>query len=278
MPLRRNSWAKLTAQVPPGQRRRVEHDCGDGKVLLISNNMEGYSAWCFRCNEAGFIPHHTPSLSERLALMERTRIAEVRASSTVAPPDPRQTDPQQWPLHARVWLYKAGLSNDDIERISAYYHPPTQRVILPVMRDGECIYWQGRDTQWVRGSGRIKYINPAVDKTHLCAKYGSGPVIVLTEDILSGYRVARVTEAWALMGTELAPGVLADLVKQNKPVVVMTDPDAGGQKAGAKITRTLGALGLLSFVASPTRDPKYLTVEETKSCVNSCLPSQLCLQ
>lgn len=210
--------------------------------------------------------------------MERTRIAEVRASSTVALPDPRQPDPQQWPLHARVWLYKAGLSNDDIERIGAYYHTPTQRVILPVMRNGECIYWQGRDPQWKRGSGRIKYLNPAVDKTHLCAKYGSGPVIVLTEDILSAYRAARVTEAWALMGTALAPGVLADLVKQNKPVVVMTDPDAGGQKAAVEIIRTLGALGLQSFVAAAPRDPKYLTSEETKSCINSCMPLRLHLR
>lgn len=246
-------------------------------MLLVSNNPEGYGAWCFRCNDGGFIPHPTPSLSERLALAERTRNAEVRASSSVALPDPQLRDPQAWPLHAKVWLYKAGLSNDDIETIGAYYHPPTGRVILPVMRNGECIYWQGRDTQWSRTSGRIKYINPPVDKTHLCAKYGSGPVIVLTEDMLSAYRVARVTEAWSVMGTALASGVLADLVAQAKPVVLMMDPDAGGQKATTHIYRTLRALGVPAFIAAPVRDPKYLTREETKQCVNSSLPSQLSL-
>lgn len=209
--------------------------------------------------------------------MERTRNAEVRASSSVALPDPRQPDPQQWPLHARVWLYKAGLSNDDIERLGAYYHEPTARVILPVMRNGECIYWQGRDTLWKRGSARLKYINPPVDKTNLCAKYGSGPVIALTEDMLSAFRVARVTEAWSLMGTALAPGVLADLVQQNRPVVLMFDPDAGGQKATTRTLSVLRAIGVPVYVATPKRDPKYLTIEETKSCVNSSLPSPLSL-
>ena len=236
-------------------------------MLLVSNGDEGYSAWCFRCNDSGFIPHPAPSLSERLAKLERARNAEVRASSSVALPEPAICDPQLWPKLARLWLYKAGLSNDDIMRLGAYYHEPTGRVVLPVWRDGKPVYWQARSVD----GRQPKYINPEIDKSHLCAKYGSGPVIALTEDVLSAFRVARVTEAWSLMGTAMAPGVFADLLQQGKPVVMMLDPDAGGRKATPPIVRKLALHGVPVSVAAPRRDPKYLTKEETVSClIESC--------
>jgi len=266
------SFRQEAERLQPGQRARVEHDCGPGRVLLLSNKDEGYSAWCFRCGESGFIPHPTPSLSERLAALERARNAEVRASSSVALPDPAVCNPQAWPSPARVWLYKAGLSNDDIVQLGAYYHPPTGRVILPVYKDGQPVYWQGRDVAWTRKSRSAKYINPPVDKSKLCAKYGSGPVIVLTEDILSAYRVARVTEAWSLLGTALAPGVLIDLIQQGKPVIFMFDPDAGGAKAVRDATAALTLLGIQHATAKPHRDPKYLTKQETIACIESSAP------
>lgn len=276
--LDRHSWEQHTTQLPViGQSGRFDHDCGDGRVLKVAHAANGYTAWCFRCGEAGFIPHPAPSLSERLAALERSRNAEVRASSSVALPEPGLYNPQVgWPLIARVWLYKAGLSNDDIIRLGAYWHEPTQRVILPVYNNGELVYWQGRDPAWKRGSPRIKYINPPVDKTKLCAKYGSGPVIVLAEDILSAFRVSRVTEAWALLGTALAPGVLADLLQQARPVVTMFDPDAGGQKATTNITKRLRTLGVSVHEARVPRDPKYLTTQELTQCLNSTIPTLPC--
>lgn len=272
--LDRATWEQHTKQLPKlGQSGRFDHGCGEGRVLKVTNGTEGFTAYCFRCGEPGFIPHPTPSLSERLARLEAQRIAEARVSSTVELPAPATCDPQLWPLMARVWLYKAGLSNDDIVRLGAYWHEPTQRVILPVYDNGKLIYWQGRDPHWKRGSPRMKYINPPVDKTRLTAKYGSGPFIVLNEDILSAFRVSRVAEAWSLMGTALAAGVLADLIKQGKPVVVMLDPDSGGQNATTKIIRKLGNLGVPAYAAFPARDPKYLTKEETLSCLTSTRPS-----
>ena len=245
-------------------------------MLKVSNDAEGYRAWCFRCSEAGFIEHPAPSLSERLARLEAQRNAEARVSSSVELPAPAACDFTQAggvPLAARVWLYKAGLSNDDIIRLGAYWHEPTGRVILPVYRNGVAVYWQGRDPTWKRGSRSTKYINPPVDKSHLCAKYGAGPVIVLTEDILSAFRTSRATEAWSLMGTALAPGVLADLIRDGRPVVVMLDPDSGGQKATDKIMRKLQAIGVAVYAAYPHRDPKYLTREELTSCLTSTHPS-----
>lgn len=275
--LDRASWERHTKQLHNlGQSGRFEHDCGEGRVLKVSHNDDGYTAWCFRCSEAGFIAHPAPSLSERLARLEARRSAEVVASSSVELPLPVNADPHAggWPLAARVWLYKAGLSNDDIMRLGAYYHEPTGRVILPVYDGGKLVYWQGRNPSWKRGDWSQKYINPPVNKSHLCAKYGAGPAIVLTEDILSAFRAARVTESWSLMGTALASGVLADLLKQDRPVVVMLDPDSGGQSATDKIIHKLNLLGVACYAASPHRDPKYLTREETRSCILTSRPAR----
>lgn len=269
--LERTTWEKHTLQLPhPGQTNRFEHDCGEGRVLKVSHKDDGYAAWCFRCNDSGFIPHPAPSLSERLARLEALRSAERSASSSVELPTPALCDPQDgWPLAARVWLHKAGLSNDDIIRLGAYYHPPTGRVVIPVYQGDKLVYWQARDPEWKRGTARPKYLNPPVDKFGLYAKYGSGPVIVLTEDILSAFRVSRVTEAWSIMGTALAPGVLAALINERRPVVTMFDPDAGGHKASASVTKKLAALGVPCYEASPPRDPKYLTREGTASCIST---------
>lgn len=262
------SFRQHTAGLNLGQRVRVEHDCGPGRVLLVSNKDDGYSAWCFRCNDSGFIPHPTPSLSERLAALERARNAEVRASSSVALPDPGLYDPQSWPAPARVWLYKAGLSNDDIIRHGFYYHEPTGRVVLPVRVDGQVVYWQARSVD----GRQPKYLNPLVNKDTLYAPFGAGPCIVLTEDILSAARVSRVTEAWSLMGTAMPTGVLVALLQRRLPVVVMLDPDAAGQRAAAKIAKQLTLLGVQHGVACPHRDPKYLTRQETVSCIESSAP------
>lgn len=265
------SWQHHTQGVAPGRKLRTNHDCGEGKTLLISNKAEGYSAWCFRCGEPGFIAHPALSLPERLALLTSLRSAEDEATASLTLPTPQEFNPQAWPDAPRVWLYKAGLSNDDITRLGFYYCARLERVVMPLYRDGELIYWQARGFR----KERAKYINPPVDRATLCAKFPGRQhhsVLVLTEDILSAYRVARLTTAWSMMGTELPDAVAVDAVRLGVPIVLMLDPDAGGRKGNARISRKLRDMGGDVHVAHPTRDPKYLTVEGTRSCLLASVP------
>lgn len=190
------SWEHHTKTITSGRGIRVEHDCGEGRVLKVSNGEHGYNAWCFRCGEGGFIPHPAPSLSERLAQVARSRLVEAKVAATVALPRPATTDPQLWPVAARLWLYKPGFSNDDIINLGFYWCEPIARVVLPVTdpTTGATRYWQARA---VTAGHQPKYLNPIIDKSSLAAKYsaGLGDTIVLTEDILSAARVGRVTEA-----------------------------------------------------------------------------------
>lgn len=147
------------------------------------------------------------------------------------------------------------MSDDDIKALGFYYCPRIARVVMPVHQDGQLVYWQARgfDKQ------RAKYINPPVDRSRLVYKIGTGPVIALTEDILSAYKVGKVTEAWSIMGTRITDAVLAELAHQSKPVRLMLDPDGAGMKANRKGLQRLRMLGCDAQVLHVPKDPKLMS-------------------
>lgn len=259
MELKPHEFMPAAEQLKPGQKARVEH-CGMGSPMYVSNGRQGYSAYCFRCGGKGFVPHQL-SLAERIELFAAAGSADEQAKADPRLPEPRLIDPQQWPDEARVWLYKGGFSNDDILNLGFYYHEKMQRVVMPVYQNGSVVYWQARG--FIKDLA--KYLNPSVDRSKLVAKYGRpGPAVVLTEDILSAYKVGKVCEAWALMGTTLHDAVLADLIRLGKPVLVMLDPDAGGDKGWAGIVKRLQAVGLPCHDVRMAKDPKRHSVQEIR--------------
>lgn len=258
------SFEKHTANLKLGGRLRTNHDCGLGRTLLLSRNEDGISAHCFRCNDSAFIKDER-SLAERIAALAKARAADVEVIRPELP-EPRERDVQQWPKEARVWLYKAGLSNDAIERLGFYWHPVTQRVVMPVFEAGELVYWQARSLN----PNVPKYINPTVERGTVAPRFGrGGACIVLTEDILSAIKVGMVNEAWSIMGTSLPDKIAVRLVDAARPVIVMLDPDDAGRKGTAKIITQLRLLGLPVGSYFGRADPKLLSQEEIKCAITS---------
>lgn len=260
------SWLPQAKELAEGKSARGGHDCGPGSVLVVSHKSDGWSAWCFRCAEKGWVPKPLPTLAERVARKQAQLLADEEMERDPRPPYPPVFDVQQWPLQARVWLYKAGLFNEDIERLGAYYHERSRRVILPVVKDGELVYWQGRNVGLCELDAP-KYINSNTDRNGLFARYGEGDVIVLTEDILSAFRVGMVTEAWSLLGTSLCVATLARLLQRRLPVLVWLDPDKAGQRAAFKIIRTLTNVGIPCTSILSEKDPKLLSRAEVKAMI-----------
>lgn len=259
-----HEFQHIAEKLRDGQKVRAQHYCGEGSCLIVSRDRKGYSAYCFRCGGKGFVPLSL-SLAERLENLRAASLADVEARCTLTLPAPKVLDPQAWPRYARLWMYKSGFSNDDITSLGFYYHERLDRVVMPVYHGTELVYWQARGFS----ADRPKYINPSVDRQRLVAKYGSGgPAIVLTEDNLSAYKVGKVCEAWSLMGTTLTDSVLADLIEQNKPVLIMLDPDAGGTKGLVGMARRLGAVGLKFVDARMTRDPKRHSLQEIREWIS----------
>jgi hypothetical protein len=252
------SWLTAAQALTQGQRSRVPHDCGSGKVLLIENKPEGWSAWCHRCSDKGWHPKPQPSLQERLARLQTATTADAKAAADVRPPMPAEFDPSLWPIAARVWLYKAGLSNDRIQALGFYWNPDMRRVVMPVLCDrGRLVYWQARGFD-----DRPKYINPEVDKP--LYKQGSGLLLVLTEDMLSAARVGEVTAAWSILGTSADDGFLTDIVATGLPVRVWLDPDKAGLKGRRKLVTKLRAYGVDAVSIKTAKDPKFYSNEEIR--------------
>lgn len=266
-----SDWLAKAQELDEGRSARVGHACGPGRVLSIRHEAHRWSAYCFRCGEPGIVDKPTETLGEWLARRKSEREADEALASSVTLPVPTNFDIDSWPEEARVWLYKAALGRPEIKRVGAYFHEPSGRVVLPVL-DGERVaYWQGRAMGWKPDDPRPKYVNPNVDRSRLVAKYGTGRVLVLTEDILSAFRVGKHTEAWSLLGTKLPEPVAVQIVSRGGPVLVWLDPDwqypAGkrpGVIAARAIVKQLTGYGVNARYVLSRADPKLLSDREIR--------------
>lgn len=270
------TWLEQAKQLDVGEKQRIQHDCGEGNSLLIERKPDGYSAWCHRCAEPGWVPVKEMSVSERLAIRAAQQAADASVERALTLPQPAEFDLAKWPLRYRVWLYKGGLLNTDIEDLALYYHEPTDRLVIPVFRDGRLVYWQARSED----KGKPKYLNPSVDRASV---YGWFPQqeplspepIVLTEDYLSAYRVHKATgiRTCALFGVRV-PDYLLTKLMQSPDVIVWLDPDWGvpncpGQRAATEIMRRLRAYGIPCRNILSRADPKKLSKQEILEALNA---------
>ncbi len=266
--LRREDWAHHTQGMGLGEKRRVPHICGPGRTLMVSADGEGYRAWCFRCALGDRMPLPAEGLATKLARM-RAAVAEDTLAATAEPPGPAIYADAigEWPMPARLWLYRAGLGALEIARLGAYYHPPTSRVVLPVLGpSGAIVYWQARSVD-----GRMpKYLGSTVGRHRAVPRYGESSHIVVTEDILSAFKVgAAGREGWCALGTRLSAAFMAALLKADKPACVWLDPDPAGQAGAAKIIKQLTAYGVPVRNIVSARDPKLHSKDEIRDIIQA---------
>lgn len=159
-----------------------------------------------------------------------------------------------------MWLYRAGLSRADIGRLGVYYHPGTDRVVVPVLGPSGPIFWQARA---LRPWQKPKYLGPKNRPRDLIATWGAHPDVTLTEDMLSAIKVGMAGgTGLCLFGTHLQDHVLAHLIRKGCRVNVWMDPDTAGRSAAAKIARRLESVGVQRRVVHSEHDPKLHTVRE----------------
>lgn len=262
-----DSWQHLTKGIERGKKMYLDHDCGRGRTLLVSHDDKGYSAWCFRCSDGGFIHHAPPTLAELLATQRAESAAIEQVQHTPDLPTPMVVDMGQWPAEAALWLLKAGIGAVERKKLRAYYCPPLNRVVLPVYDGDEVVYWQARSCDPNR---KPKYINPLVDKRRVIPRYGSGSV-VLTEDILSAFKVGMAAQGWSMLGTSMNPRMQQELLALGQPVLVWLDSDAAGTKASGKLIVELRRMGVPCNRIVTTKDPKLLPLEEIQNEISKAI-------
>ncbi len=270
MDYRNADWYLAVKDSPIGTKLRMPHeDCSQADSLMVSKSEKGVSAWCFKCATPGmFVPAPAESLQEKMARLASQEAADHTMRQTAAMPEPKDENPSDWPLEARVWLYKAGLNNHDIVQAGLYFHRAGRRVVIPVYDGESLVYWQARGFD----PDRPKYLNAVdTDRRRLVANWhGNTGCLVLTEDWLSGYRVHRATgfNVYALLGTHLTDEIAAQIVEQKSPVAVWLDPDSAGQTAARKISRKLTSFGVENRKILTDKDPKLYSDREIREVLN----------
>lgn len=253
--LSRSSWLPLSEGMADGERRRVDHDCGSGRTLTIQRDVKGTRAHCFRCNDSDWVPPEPVPLAVRLERIRKAQEADNRIAQGCVPPAPAVRSWSLWPEAHRLWLLKAGLSSADVGRLGAYYHPPSDRVVVPILEGQKAVFWQARSVDPKR---QPKYMAPPIDKSKIIARYGSAPTVTLVEDLLSAYKVGLVAEGWSMLGTSLNDNMLAALINRGCDVNVWLDPDTAGIRASKRVLASLRAAGITARNIVSTKDPKLL--------------------
>lgn len=260
-----DSWLHHAEGLQWGRKSRVNHDCGPGRTLTVGRKEDGaYTAWCFRCNEPGYHPAPAVSLATRSAQLVSRMDADAVLRGNVVQgcpslPEPATRRIADWPPAAALWLFRAGLGAPEIGRLGAYFHEPSQRVVLPVFEALKPVFYQARAIDWKPGDPRPKYLAPDVSKTNVVPMYGEAEDVTLTEDILSAFKVGLAGEGWSMLGTSMSEGLLSRLlVRKPRRVNVWLDPDSAGDKGTSSVLKRLRAVGIKARRISSSKDPKLM--------------------
>lgn len=258
------SWLPKAKLLAFGEKQRTDHDCGQGRTLVVRHDSEGLHAFCFRCNDWGMVPPLPEPLEVRIARLKKQTQEDNAIQGKVELPEPREYEWAKWPAPCRLWLLKAGLSSADAGKLGAYYHPPSDRVVLPVLGpSGGVVFWQARAVD----KRQPKYLAPDIEKGSVVPMFGRAQEVTLTEDLLSAYKVGLVGEAWSLLGTSITKKATSLLVVRGCKVNVWLDPDPAGQRAAKKILLLLRAVGIEARNILSLKDPKLIHRETIKELI-----------
>lgn len=258
----KDEWLGQAKLLPVGRSRRIVHVCGDGPALLIEHKPDGYRCWCHRCGEGGWEPKHR-DLNAMIAALAAAKQEDQYDRIQLPSLEYQHAD---WPNPARLFLYRAGMSEREAQALGIGYHRGMQRVFLPIMAGETCLYWQARGFD----HERPKYINPKVDRSRIVASFGpsDGP-LVLVEDYLSAWKLGKAgAQAWALLGTSVPHPILAQLVRSQGRILVWLDPDEAGQSKARLILNTLALTGIKARNIVSRADPKLLQLDEIRAELN----------
>lgn len=228
----------------------VRGGCGSSDAMAEYSN--GYH--CFSCGRSQPTQVDTrPAIAKK----ETTDFSEIYNAATGVIND----------AESLVWLKKAHISSELIEKYGIRYSRQLNRTLLPVIMNSQLIGLEARSA-----TGLPKYLTYGTKTPYLLFTNGPGNPLVIVEDVLSAIRISEYMNCIALRGTHLRKETLL-LIWQLRPtqIIIWLDSDAPGQKAVQNCKTKLEWAAPCS-VLSTKKDPKcygeaelyqYLTTEIT---------------
>jgi len=251
--------------------------CSDVKRRLrIYIGAEGTKRYhCYKCGQDGFVKGKIKVTQQQPKVVVDKPVAGVTI-----------------PLEKRVWLYKYGVTDQEIEAYKIRYSTQNDAIILQVYDD------HGLALQQLRylGDAKIKYktipcrpdlkykpmfisdrdlsaisIASAKQEEFRHSK-SKAKTLVLTEDILSAIKVSRLdgVVGVSLLGTSISPGQVMQLKQLGveRAYIYLDNDNAIVKKQQVKIKRMLtNYLNCDTTIVRVGKDPKELTMNELREIV-----------
>lgn len=269
-------WLTLAKSLPVGGRRRVAC-CRREKTALVSRSTDGFRHHCFSrsCDQQLFVQDRGRTLSQILSARETVK--RVADENWTLPSD-MSLDIKRFPLEAKVWIYKASITEAQRRQFMIGWSDRLQRVVLPLepleyMEDGTpwTEHWTARA---VMQGQKPKYMPRPVVPWYSGNWHGSplspSPVVVC-EDILSAIRLSPFLPSFALHGTML-PRNPSLFTSTPQETLLWLDGDRAGKNALPDLRRKFSLLGKDVRVVSQPGDPKDYSRDEIAEILEEAWP------
>lgn len=250
-------WLAEAQRLPIGGQRRVRHNEEHGKAMVVYNDVDRWSCYCHRCGEGGSVQKEHVLLSA----------PEVQPSVMPWPQDAIPADTSsRWHGTYAMLLSKGIDASRDLAGLSLYISDRDRRLLIPTS-----LGWVGRALAGQQPKWASYGCTPPVYGMHPHDNPAPGAVWVLTEDLLSAYKVRRAVPEYtavACLGTRL-PTKLLERMLGSIFVIVAFDGDAAGRSGAAKVAHRLRGLGLSCRIADTPDglDPKDMWVSDIRKLV-----------
>ena len=236
--LEESGWLQVAQRLPIGTSRRIKHAGEPTPALVVYNNVDSWSAYCWRCKATARIMKSHVLLGAAPPKIERR-----------FPPDALPLISHEYAHVVYAFLPSKGM---DVSYLpdSALFSAADKRLIL---REGAaCV---GRDITGRSGAKWLSYTDDKVFGNPI-----SGEPVVVVEDAFSYYKVKHAVpnaNVVAALGTSLTPALKLRLI-QCASVVIFFDGDKGGADGAARWRFELAPHGTPVIVAlAPSGlDPK----------------------
>lgn len=257
-----------------GAQYRVNHyDCPQGVdnrqrlyIKASDRHADGWIAHCFNCNKSGAhfatgaYKNITTLLATRETDEEFTIVRDVDSSVAIIE---TSGEPVQ-DMVMKLWLYKYFIFEEDwnILKIKQY---AGHSLVFPVGKKSYQLRTGFSDT---KGKRYRTYLANG-DYMWWLGAITSGRQLVITEDVLSAYRVVRdlQCDALALLGRTISDELIKYLASTDYRIIyVWLDEDLAGKEAVAMVVRKLilsvPAVSVTSM--NKARSPKEWSPDELK--------------
>lgn len=238
--MHKDEWLADAQRLQVGESKRIYHGAESRPNLVIRNEPERWSAYCFHCKASASVLKHRV---ETVQFVKRDSINTYAAAlAHRLPLSVLQRDVQ---LQIMKFLISKGMWLSLVEPYLKGVIQSENRLLFNV---GTA--WLGRDYTGVR---QPKWLTYNEGEAYL----KGSEILFLTEDILSAIKIHHLTgvSALALQGTVLKTKHLATAV-QHKTVVLAFDSDTAGVTCTMAAKKRLQTLGRDVLVAHCDEDLK----------------------